>query len=426
MTWALLALNIVLSTTAGIVIQQQDDSRLPEINALISLAEPADDSQAFRYLLGIHSPAGSDPEAVGQALLEQIRQHEKAWASQPFAPDETGIYPALEQTLPEPSGPLFCQFSQPDCLASIIDASETLSQTVSEHQELLQRWHAFSQLSDYRVLTRPHLSEPLPLYLYLIKANRLSILNSFRIAQEGQPERARQQLADNTAFLRRFLAQEGHLIGKMVAVRLLSDQLDSLNALLIRYGMNASFSIPPLSMTEKSFEQTAARELSGFAQLHQHLDGRPDLLSPATDIPAWYAHLLFKPGLTTNAIWPVYNDFIASSEMSPADFTQHVTQTARPQPAPHWIRNPVGTILNQVALPNMRHYAGRLHDLDAKIRLFNTVHTHADQLRGQTLYRFSNPYYPSDPRDLKVETSAICLTGPLADTTGIRCLRGFQ
>ncbi|PSL10970.1 hypothetical protein CLV44_12450 [Marinobacterium halophilum] len=416
----LIVLVILISSVTSIIIQQQDDDLLPEVTAMLITAEPPESSRAYTYLMGIHSAAGQSPAATGHRLLAQIREQEQSAAP-------SSVSTTLNDELALPEGPLFCPFKQTGCLESLFANEAALAAAVQEHGELLQRWQTFLSIDDYAVLTRPRLSEPFPHYQYLLKASRLAILQSIRNAVTGTPDTALQQLAYTTAQLRRLLAQESHLVGKMVAVQLLSDQIDATNALISRFELQPARQVSPLTAAEKSLAKAMARELAGAAFLYQQMDGRPDLLSQTSDIPVWFVHFLFKPGISTNALLPIYQDFVISSELSPAEFVAHIEQSSVPQPQQHWIRNPVGTILNNIALPNMREYAARMHDLELKFRLFNALNSLNNNTQNAATKRFQNPYYPNlDASVVLDKDNTVCLDGPLPDSRGIRCLRGFM
>ncbi len=424
MRMTLIALAAVLSAALGISVLVQDDELLPEVLAMVDMAEPPESSQAYIYLLGLHGPAGSNPKDVGQQLLDRIRQHERASSSKPSAIDDSAISISIENPLPLPEGALFCHFREPECLSSLFAKPASLRHTLETHQELLQRWHVFSHLEDFNVLTQPRLSEPFPPYAYLMKASRLSLLNSVQLARTGDTTAAMQQFKRNVSLLRDMLVRNSHLVGKMVTVQLLSDHIDAINALITRYGLPPE-SLTPLTTAEKSLASAMARELAGIAVLYKQMDGMPDLLGAQSDLPVWSVRFLYKPHITTNALLPVYRDFVQSSEISPAEFARHEEQAPIPTPQPYWMRNPVGTILNNVAMPNMREYAARMHDLDVKIRLFNALHSRNGISLEEAASRFNNPYYPdtltSEPL---IQDGQICLDGP-ANSNGIRCLSGL-
>lgn len=421
----LVAVTIILLLATGCFIQQQDDKLLPELQALIETATPPESSAAYTYLMGLHSPATIDPAKAGQGLIEQTKKYEKVYANYPAAILGPWASSNLKQELPAPSGPLFCHFSEPQCLPSLFKKTETLNSVIQQHNVLLERWETFKSLNDLSILSLPTRAEPFPPYSYMFKANRLSILQSIVLAQTGNTDKALEILLNNTDHLRKLLTQDNHLVGKMILVQLLSDQVDTINALIIR-NEREPVAIAPLSLAEKSLEYTIARELAGTTRLNQQVAAHPEVLQDISGLPSWAAPFLFKPKLTTNALFPTYLDSITSSELSPADFATHVERTPVPAPKPYNFRNPIGTILNNAASINIRVYVGRIHDLDVKIHLFNALHNRDDSSFNEAANKFTNPYFPDDLiTEQLIQNSAICLKGPLANTRRIRCLQGF-
>ena len=56
----------------------------------------------------------------------------------------------------------------------------------------------------------------------------------------------------------------------------------------------------------------------------------------------------------------------------------------------------------------------RLHDLDAKLALFNAL--------GQGVPEADNPNRPGQPASWNAQRQAYCFSGPLRDEQGLRCL----
>ncbi|MBV0931744.1 hypothetical protein [Marinobacterium weihaiense] len=397
----------------------QDPDLSPDARSLLMLAEPSDQSRAFVYLMGFDTRLDHSPEVAGQKVLVREQLHEQQ------TENTTDIFqPALPNDgIPLPQGPAFCHFKTPGCLKSLFELHAIESSLTPAESELLSRWRRFHALRDYRVLTTASLEEPLPPYPHLVAAGRVSLRSIIRLAQNGQAHRARAAVLDDMQHMRQFLARESHMIGKMVAVSLLSDQIDLLNALQQHFQLSPAQPLAPLSLKEKSLRMAMAREFALLSNGLFTMSGQPDLLDSEHPMPAWLSRLLFKPGLTVNAALSVYQYPIAASEISPAEFVAFVTAKNRPGPQAHWVRNPLGTVLNRVATPDMWVYAARLHDLDSKIQLFNAINPPSPTAPGR---HWINPYYPDDPTvALKPKARQICLKGPLEDSAGLRCLRGF-
>lgn len=423
MKHVLVALLILTAFVSGAFWLLSDDRLHPNIQALITLTHPSGDSRAFTYLLGLQAPQGQHPEIVGETLLTQVRKYENTVTLTSTDTSTHEIYTSDTLSLPEQSR--HCNFSETHCLRELFEIPSPTQSPSPEEQVLLERWHQFIQLDDYQVLTQPGLSEYVPPYLYLTAANRISMVNSIRQANAGDSLLARQQLLANIAALRYLLAAEGHLIGKMVAAKMMSDQIDVLNALQQRFELPPAPPILPLTVPEKSLRLPLERELTMIANLYQEMDSEPGLFDPDLPIPSWLARLLFKPAISTNAMLPIYEYVITGSEIDPVDFISHVQPHNMPVIKTNWIRNPVGTILNRVALPDLHVYVIDMQDLDVKIGLFNAFNQSPSHSMQSVLNTFTNPYYPDgSPMKASIESHRICVPGP-AKRNELRCLHGF-
>ncbi|MBA4501796.1 hypothetical protein [Marinobacterium marinum] len=418
---SILVLLITVGITLGLFLR--DEALRPEVSALIALTDPPTDSHAYAYLLGLASPADQTPSSAGQALIKQLRIQEQQANTPPEAED---VILTPDTSLPEPEGPLFCRFNTYNCPDTLFADITALENALSEHRILLKRWRTFITLDDFAVLSLPQLSEPLPPYRHLQRSARLSLLDSIRLAKTGEIETARSQLLNDINQTRRLLTQDSHLIGKMVATSLVSDQIDLLHALSQRFELPRT-ALAPLNSAEKSLENAMAREFAGIAHVFRQMDANPYLLDSTHGLPHWSVSLLYKPGISINAIWPVYQDIIASAQQSPADFVAYLEHTPNPFPEPHWVTNPIGTILNQIAIPDMRQYAGRLQDIEVKIELFNAWAETDGQSKDAGALQVINPYYPNRSTELELESNGqVCLKGPLYDPGGLRCLNGLK
>lgn len=300
-----------------------------------------------------------------------------------------------------------------------------LHDLTKEDQALLERWYQFTQYSDYQILTQPGVSEYLPLYQYVIAANRVLIINSIQQAFSGETAQARQQLLDNLVSLRSLLAAESHLVGKMAFAKVIAEHIDALNSLQQHFNLAPLAFIQPLTLNEKSLRLAYARELTMIANLYWSMDSEPGLFDPDLPIPPWLARQLLKPGMSINALLPVYEHLITGSELTPDRFMAHINQLPVPQPESHWIRNPVGTILNRVAGPDLQVYAIDIQDLDAKIQLFNAFSQYPLRPANQVLEGFTNPYHPDgEPMTATIEQHKVCISGP-SQRNKLRCLHGF-
>ncbi len=419
----ILALSFLIIFISGVFWLLADDDLHPEVQTLIALTKPPEESSAFTYLLGIQAPLEQRPDIAGAEVLAQIREHKDQYFEENS--QIQGPYIDLGEQLPLSDNARHCSISNPSCMSRFFQPLSPLHDLTKEDQVLLERWYQFTQYSDYQILTHPGVSEYLPLYQYVIAANRVLIINSIQQAFSGETAQARQQLLDNLVSLRSLLAAEGHLVGKMAFANVISEHIDALNSLQQHFNLAPTALIPPLTPKEKSLRLAYARELTMIANLYLSMDSEPGLFDPDLPIPAWLTRQLFKPGMSINALLPMYEHLIISSELAPERFIAQLNQAPMPQPKPHWIRNPVGTILNGVAGPDLQVYAIDMQDLDTKILLFNAFSQHPLRPAHRILEDFTNPYYPDgEPVTASIEKHKVCIPGPL-QRNKLRCLHGY-
>lgn len=138
--------------------------------------------------------------------------------------------------------------------------------------------------------------------------------------------------------------------------------------------------------------------------------------SPETAaVPKWRLLLMYKPHMTVNDMLSDYQRVAANSRLETAAFARTLGTPTRTELS-IWrrMRNPVGAILGAVAMPDFNKHLARLHDLDAKLALFNAL--------GQAVPEADNPYRPGQRAKWDAKRQAYCFTGPLKDEQGVRCL----
>lgn len=373
------------------------------------LEPPAESAESAAYfqLLGLDAPAGQEPQAVGRQRVQAHRQ----WRTQHDLSEPMAAVASERIELP---GAELCMLGEGDCVQRLREERAVLAELLVRHGELLRRYETLLALQDYRSLSQPSMDEPLANFTTLDRANRLRAAQALALALDGRGDEALALLQQDVRLLRGWLARADQLILKMILVRQLGKDLDAIAA-LHRAGLVPSPAAQPaLSAAERSLESAMQREfaLVGIGLLT--LVGNPQLAAEV-QVSRWKLHLMYKPHMTVNDMFPDYQRVAAHSRLDTAAFVR--TLTSPPRRAPSlWsrVRNPVGTILGSVAMPDFSKYLARLHDLDAKLALFNAL--------GQSVPEADNPYRPGQPASWNAQRQAYCFTGPLPDEQGVRCL----
>jgi hypothetical protein len=417
----LLAIALVSVATLGGYAWLRDEAPSAEVQSwLQQLGERPSQSAAYLYLNGLDAPLGQSPAELGAARLAAYRrwvaEHGDAAA---YAPEEQ---PALELAERPPS----CEAEQHDCLDRLlVDAPQPLS---AEAREVQERYRQFLRLDDYATLTDPSLFEPsLPLRL-LQDGNRLLALQAMQVARAGDGAAALELLEDDIARLRRQLPAADQLVLKIVLTNLLSHDLDRLARLYRRGLIPPPARQAPLTEQERSLHLPFLREFGAGAALFGGMSEQSlgelvgnDLLSPLA------ASLAYKPQMTINAALLPFRELSARSRLSPAEFRQALQSSGPPAEPPMRLRNYVGSVLLAIATPDFDRYVGRLHDLDAQLKLLGLLPTlPADTAPSDAqlaaLPEAGNPYQPDQPPFWNARTGQLCYTGPLPEHKGSRCL----
>ncbi|MDD0844796.1 hypothetical protein [Pseudomonas sp. Gutcm_11s] len=403
--WISLVSFLLLAALAWLWLR--DEPLLADARAWLQAPPAAAESVAYYQLLGLDAPAGQDPQAAGRQLLDAHRQ----WRAEHGFSDLLQPAAAAER-IELPAG--LCALGEPGCLQQLRDNPAQLAGLLARHAELRQRYENLLAQSDYRTLSQPSMDEPLANYTSLDRANRLLAAQALVLAEGGLGAAGLALLQQDVRQLREWLGRADNLILKMMLVRLLAADLDAIAVLHDAGLLPRPAAQPALSEAERSLQGAMQREfaLVGFG-LMTLLDN-PQTASEL-GVLRWQLRWLYKPQMTVNDSLPAYRRVANASQLDTAAFVRSLQSPARAEPS-LWrrVRNPLGAILGQVATPDFNQYLARLHDLDAKLVLFNAL--------GQAVPEVDNPYRADQRASWDAKRQAYCFAGPLADKQGLRCL----
>lgn len=401
-TWYKWACVFALITLVN-VVTHLDQALSDESAALLASLERQKESPAFLFLNGFNASKQDSPARLGLVLLQAYQG-----GSQDGMSAETGHSP-----IELPAGELFCRLREEGCVAALFQSGR-IDVLLQRHETLLSRLYKFYEFDEFATLTEPSFDEQVPPYSFLSAAARLRLLEAIRIYHNGAPGDAVEDLMANLAGARAAMARQDNLLGKMVLLMVISDILDVASVMVTSAGL-AVEEIPEFSDSEKDFRLVAAREFSSMWNLLREEDKDPGVFAPFLDFPGWTLRKVFKPTMTLNAAAPVYYRLERMARMSPGQFTAEIEKGTWLAPGSSRLLNATGdNILS--AVRDYDEYAARLLDINVKIAVFNHLH-HS----GKYATSFINPYYPDDRADANAKR--ICVSGPLEDSRGFRCLR---
>lgn len=372
------------------------------------------ESRAYLFLNGIDAPFDEQPEALGKARL----QHYERWYAGRGVTDSDYSGPTVA-SLSLPEGRLFCRIEALGCFDSLLAQADLGSRIAPDWFALQRRYWDFLNMDDYRTLTSVSVAEPVPRLTYVYAGQQVLNLLMLQMARDGQGDVAQGGLREELRLLRQQLARADNLVLKMLLGVLVNRNFEW-QVRLYRQGLIPRPSVPkPFSADERSLLKPMQREFYGIAQMYAQL---PDSVSGREYLGL---QLFFRPQMTTNASLAPYARAVQLSQLEPEAFAAAMQEPAPGPASVGGIRNRAGNILLTVAGPDMRRYAGRLHDLEAKRRLLAVVVSlppgpfDAEQLAKMPDAR--NPYHPTQLAEPDGR-GQLCFDGPHEAGFNGRCM----
>ena len=372
------------------------------------------ESRAYLFLNGIDAPFDEQPEALGKARL----QHYERWYAGRGVTDSDYSGPTVA-SLSLPEGRLFCRIEALGCFDSLLAQADLGSRIAPDWFALQRRYWDFLNMDDYRTLTSVSVAEPVPRLTYVYAGQQVLNLLMLQMARDGQGDVAQGGLREELRLLRQQLARADNLVLKMLLGVLVNRNLEW-QVRLYRQGLIPRPSVPkPFSADERSLLKPMQREFYGIAQMYAQL---PDSVSGREYLGL---QLFFRPQMTINASLAPYARAVQLSQLEPEAFAAAMQEPAPGPASVGGIRNRAGNILLTVAGPDMRRFAGRLHDLEAKRRLLAVVVSlppgpfDAEQLANMPDAR--NPYHPTQLAEPDGR-GQLCFDGPHEAGFNGRCM----
>ncbi|MCQ4348779.1 hypothetical protein NGA35_15380 [Pseudomonas stutzeri] len=358
------------------------------------------------YLLGLD--AEGEPMNAGRARLAQYR----SWRANHSPFDDFRPRPGKSLSMPR----LAARHGE----QGLCRQPEQDTALLEQGRELLARYRQAARLDDLRSLGASEPAEPLPNYAALATGNHLLALQACRLLRDGQPGQARALLEEDLGHWRRHLAAADSLLLKMVTAQLVAGDIGSLAALYQQGLIERPTPLAPLTAAERSLESAMQSEFVMLANGFAAMRDDPHFLQEHGRLAL---RLLFKPNMSSNAALPDYQRIAQASQLSADEFVAWLRQPAAVRHQ-DW-RNPIGNVLVAVAIPDMRQYLAQLHDLGARIQLYNRLRSLEPGFTAAQALSVSaagNPYGAGPARLLEAGSPQLCYDGPLADTRHRRCL----
>jgi hypothetical protein len=357
------------------LLLQIDDERVPALTGIIDATEIAGESDAYLYLLAIDSANNNKLTEQGRAILQQAQQVDANKTLNNTALQASAV--ASEYTkLVLVTNDLLCAYSQSSCLAYVFNNIDKIPSVLQGSELIIERYQTYLSYNDFKTLSEPLLSESIPPYQFMIRAARLINLKQLLAFSPAEQVIAVQALYDHHSALRAQLILQDTLLGKLVILSLLSENIDFLSLFSAQFKVTVKEPLQALTIQERSLRSGFNREIKMMSNMLEALDGAPDIFKQQgvdeVSVPSWLTHILFKKNMTLNESYKLLDYYAMLSEMSVAKFEDEMLKNQlKPTIEKHWLRNPIGTILNQIATPDYSFYISHFWDMDNKIRLYN-------------------------------------------------------
>lgn len=401
-------LVVLVGVLLTLVMVVKYDAELSDsARALLDQAKSDGDSPAYLYALGLAAGEGEEPAALGRRLLD----HYHAVAPEDFYEDF--VYEKAGR-LSLPESELFCAPLTRHCLRAIFTSDYDVESLVAEHRILVDRLERFHAFDEFETLAQPAAHMPFLPFTHIARAERLRTLIAVSHYRAGDAEKAVDLLLDQAIQIRRALALQDNLIGKMVFLSQLSNTIDVASIILAQVNIPID-PVSKFSQSEKSFDDVMAMEFAFAHHIAHDFLRNPEAYEENETTPTWLFRMFYKPNMSMNALTPLYYRAQDLARLSPADFAREMEAA----PSKKYSSVPgINYFGNQFLAdpPFFEEYIGRMMDLDAKLSLFNQLY----HLKRQTA-DIDNPYYPGDAPIFSEEK--LCFRGPLEDKKGFRCIR---
>lgn len=415
----LLALLVPVTLLALISLDDAPDSG---IEGFLAWQDALPVNASWRYAMGFEAPADRDPLALGR---HRILAYEAALAADPDPDNGSPLVDPYEfEKYDIPDHPLFCKLQEKGCLAALQSAGREGATLLRRHALLLERYRTWVELpvgrAESAIANAPQ--GPVLPTRALLRGNRLHSLAALQVARQGDARRALDMLYPHLARLRQYMVETDDLIGKVIGQMQAAETLQVIAVIGARTPGLRLAPVPPLTSRERELTRPFAREYRIVESELRYYQRHPETLMELGPVSGLLMPFYFKPQMTLNAVYRTLGESASASLQGPEAFARLApTWTPPPLPDGFRLRNRLGADWLDRRDYSYLSVLGRLHDLDARIALFNAVAQRPGAAVDWT--RVKNPYYPdAHPPVLSADGKAVCLAGPLPDPFRVRCL----
>ena len=304
----LISVAVLIGLLITINLPLFDEDPLPEVAPLFEpVVLPPAEQNAYMAILGFSAASDRNMVAAGEQLLahlDQLTPYEKLMGL-PDSEDEKRILGDMNLDSEWISRLGHCSQEKENCLLVYSKRVNGIVDDTPRVKKILERFQILADMPDY---VAPSDSLLLPQYSALLRLNDLQVAHAYN---NRGVDGAIDALAQNLNFWRDHLINRDFLVGRMIAIAVIRNNLTLLSNLIELESISPDRSarlehlLQPLTITELDMTETFLYE-QRFSLQYTHTINYSELLQDetewwkvATNFLAYY--LLFQPNATQNA-----------------------------------------------------------------------------------------------------------------------------
>ncbi len=355
-------LGAVLLVLLGFLgASQIDDDLNDDAQHFLFETTQKSDNPAFYYLLGFASASNQDPLKVGHLTLETINNSDNT----------EGNHDAIEVMMPLPDPNVVCDLSLESCLQGLSRNKYAINDALEQHTLLIRRFNHLIGYQQFQTLTIAGEHEPTPPYQHVSAGNRLLLLSALMQVLQGNVELGVAQVEDNIESVRYQLSLADTLAGKMLYARMLNENISVLKHIAKINRKYFSQKLALLSRNERCLKKPLSHEFAYYTNTINDDLTEPLELDDDTELPKWIIRMLYKPNMTVNSLYPVFQAYADASTLSQSSYRAHFEVPTVKETS---MRNLLGAEFVEMTVPV--HYGEYIEDfykLNASIAAFNSL-----------------------------------------------------
>ena len=361
-----------------------DEDLKPEALAFADFSGEAIAPEQNGYFawVGLRVPVGEHPHTRGMQIVAQLNEKLDA-VPHDITDLDTYLGPkALKFTNNLAS---LCGRDATGCLDRYRAKSSDIEKQVRENKVLLERYRALYRYPHFHETLKPRYFAP----LFYDPGSVSSLVRAQHAlhALRGDPLLALSRLHDDTQFWRQTLAETRGLVGKMIAVAAIRINAQLISEIVARYttgkaGLTqAAQAVLPLTDLERDLTKVYRNEFAIIMRLFTTLPAEQPTPCTAGSIydcavDKLTRTFLFKSHASTNQSFERFSEIAAASRLPAPEFLKNSGERQASYqnfwdwlPPWHFAYNPIGKVLNAIAVPAYDSYTTRIHNLDGFLRL---------------------------------------------------------